>query len=256
MAKITKQALPSISCLCVTFARPELLEEAIQSFLNQDYAGEKELIILNDFHLQELTIDHPEISIINLPRKVNTLGEKRNMAAELSKGDVLFPWDDDDICLPFRVSQSVNFLVNENAEYYKPTTAFFWNNGLIDSIANNQFHAQSCYTRELFNQTFYSAMGSGEDQVFEAKIKKILKREIATTVLPHENYYLYRWAGTGSYHISVIDSEDGQNAEAVLLKQQAAKAELNEIPVGKIYLSPNWKIDYAQQAKDFIASIR
>jgi glycosyltransferase involved in cell wall biosynthesis len=255
MTGISKHTLPSVSCLCVTFARPELLEEAIQSFLNQDYAGEKELIILNDFHLQDLSIDHPEISIINLPRKVSTLGEKRNMAAALSKGSVLFPWDDDDISLPFRVSQSISFLINEKAEYYKPTTALLWNNGSIDEINKNNFHAQSCYTRELFNQVFYSAMGSGEDQDFDKKIKEILKTDIATAVLPQQNFYLYRWYGTGSYHISVITSEDDQDAETVLLKQQTAKAELSEIPTGKIFLRPNWKIDYAQQAKNFMAAL-
>ena len=255
MKQTSQQALPSISCLSVTFARPRLLEEAIQSFLKQDYAGEKELIILNDFHLQELAFDHPEITVINLPRKVNTLGEKRNMAAALAKGEVLFPWDDDDISLSFRVSQSINFLLSQNAEFYKPTTALLWNKGLIDNINRNNFHAQCCYTRVLFNQAFYSAMGSGEDQEFEEKIEKIINRKIASEVLPHENFYLYRWAGTGSYHLSVVASEDGQDGEAVLLKQQTARAERNEIPTGKICLSPNWQSDYEKQAKDFIAAL-
>ena len=39
--------LPAVSCLCVTYGRPTLLlEESIQSFLQQDYVGKKELIIL------------------------------------------------------------------------------------------------------------------------------------------------------------------------------------------------------------------
>lgn len=253
MTEDPKQALPSISCLCLTFARPELLEEAIQSFLNQDYAGEKELLILNDFHLQNITIDHPEISVINLPRKVNTLGEKRNMAAALSSGEVLFPWDDDDISLPFRVSQSIDFLIKENTEYYKPTTAFNWNNGQIDNIGENNFHAQCCYTRELFNKALYGVMGSGEDQEFDAKVARILNKKISTVVLPHENFYLYRWAGTGSYHISVINNQGGISAEDLLLQQQTAKAKVNEIPSGQIFLTPNWKIDYQAQANNFIA---
>ena len=37
--------LPKVSCICPTFARVYLLEEAIESFLRQDYKGEKELII-------------------------------------------------------------------------------------------------------------------------------------------------------------------------------------------------------------------
>ena len=36
---------PGVSCICPTYARPDLLEEAIQSFLLQDYPGPKELIV-------------------------------------------------------------------------------------------------------------------------------------------------------------------------------------------------------------------
>ena len=40
--------LPGVSCICLTYGRVALLEEAIFSFLQQDYAGVKELIVLND----------------------------------------------------------------------------------------------------------------------------------------------------------------------------------------------------------------
>jgi cellulose synthase/poly-beta-1,6-N-acetylglucosamine synthase-like glycosyltransferase len=38
---------PPVSCFCLTYGRPCLLEEAIHSFLQQDYAGPKEMIVLN-----------------------------------------------------------------------------------------------------------------------------------------------------------------------------------------------------------------
>src|SRR5690349_243347 len=51
-----------VSCICATYNRPPhfqwLLEEAIESFLRQDYA-EKELIVLNDCPEQELLCDAP-----------------------------------------------------------------------------------------------------------------------------------------------------------------------------------------------------
>ena len=40
---------PKVSCYCATYGRVSLLEESVHSFLIQDYDGEKELIILNDF---------------------------------------------------------------------------------------------------------------------------------------------------------------------------------------------------------------
>ena len=45
---------PKVSCYCPTYGRTSFLEEAIYSFLNQDYDGEKELIILNDLEDQTL----------------------------------------------------------------------------------------------------------------------------------------------------------------------------------------------------------
>ncbi len=248
----TNDSLPFVSCLCVTFARPSLLEEAIQSFLNQDYQGRKELIILNDFHMQTLSFDHPEVLVINLPKKVNTLGEKRNMIAALSSGDVLFPWDDDDICLPFRLSQSVGSLLESKAEYYKPYSAFLWNSDVISSIERYNFHAQCCYSRDLFNQIFYKATGAGEDLLFDNRVRDILGKEIRSEIAAHENFYLYRWAGTSSYHISAMDQEDG---ESQVLAQSVQSAVRNEIASGVIELIPSWKMDYLQQTKDFLTQL-
>ncbi len=67
---------PAVNCICLTYGRPEVLEEAIESFLQQDYSGHKELIVLNDYAEQTLIFDHPEVRVINLPRRCRTVGEK------------------------------------------------------------------------------------------------------------------------------------------------------------------------------------
>jgi len=66
---------PAVSCFCLTYGRPRMLEEAIHSFLQQDYAGPKEMIVLNDYADQTLDLDHPEVQVINVPRRCRTLGE-------------------------------------------------------------------------------------------------------------------------------------------------------------------------------------
>jgi glycosyltransferase involved in cell wall biosynthesis len=38
---------PPISCKCITYGRVDTLQESIYSFINQDYPGKKELIIVN-----------------------------------------------------------------------------------------------------------------------------------------------------------------------------------------------------------------
>jgi hypothetical protein len=47
------------------------------------------MIVLNDYADQILTFDHPEVQVINLPRRFRTVGEKMNAAAALASHDLL-----------------------------------------------------------------------------------------------------------------------------------------------------------------------
>lgn len=101
-----------ISCLMPTFNRPAtrpwLLNEAVQSFLLQDYPN-KELIICNDTPDQELLLarNHANIKVVNLPKRFDTLGNKLDwMIRNVAMGEYLCRWDDDDISLPWRLSLS------------------------------------------------------------------------------------------------------------------------------------------------------
>ena len=51
-----------------TYGRADMVEEALYSFLNQEYEGESELVIVNDYPLQKLIFDHPKVRIINLDK--------------------------------------------------------------------------------------------------------------------------------------------------------------------------------------------
>ena len=106
-----------ISCYCITYDRTELLEETIESFHRQDYKEEKELVILNDCAEQILEYNHPEVHIINTPKRFRTIGEKRNACIAMCSGDVIFPWDDDDISLPWRISLSLKY--KDKHPYFK-----------------------------------------------------------------------------------------------------------------------------------------
>ena len=101
-------SLPFVSCLCPTYGRPECVEEAIESFLRQDYRGAKELIVVNDLADQTLVCDHPDVRVINSKERITPLGGKFNAVAAMARGDVLFVWEDDDIYLPHRISYSID----------------------------------------------------------------------------------------------------------------------------------------------------
>jgi len=105
---------PFISAKCITYGRVDLLEESIYSFINQDYPGKKEMIIVNDYPLQKLIFDHPEIKIYNLDYTFQTIGEKENFAVSQCSSNIIAVWDDDDVALP-------NHLTNI-AKYFKEDT--------------------------------------------------------------------------------------------------------------------------------------
>src|SRR5215203_4271785 len=76
---------PLVSCICATYNRPpshqHLIEEAIESFLRQDYPN-KELIIVNDAAGQELVCDAPGVRTFNVSERFPNLGEKYNYAVD------------------------------------------------------------------------------------------------------------------------------------------------------------------------------
>jgi len=245
--------LPPVSCFCLTYGRPRLLEEAIQSFLLQDYAGEKEMIVLNDYADQTLELDHPEVHVINLPRRFRTLGEKMNAAVALASHDLLFTWDDDDVYLPHRLSFSVaNF--DPSQGFFKAASAWFWNSNCLTGPERNRFHAASCWSRDRFEAVGgYAADGSGTDAIFEGELEARFPG--ATTpfaVTPEEIYYVYRWAGAGSYHLSAFGgARPGRNGGyAEVAAAVGEKAQRGEIPLGRVVLQPGWRHDYPRLAAD------
>src|SRR4051812_44842704 len=197
---------PAVSCICLTYGRPELLEEAVYCFLLQDYPGPKELIVLNDYAGQTLVFDHPEVRVINVSRRFRTVGEKMNAAVALASHDLLFVWDDDDIYLPHRLSFSLEHF-DPKKGFFKPNKAWFWNNGALSGPARNLFHVGSCWSRRLFDAVRgYAAEGIGYDLVFEKRLAQHFPGAITTyDIKPEDIYYLYRWGGTGSYHMSAFE---------------------------------------------------
>ena len=251
-------SLPPVSCFCLTYGRPRLLEESIHSFLEQDYAGPKEMIVLNDYSDQVLELDHPEVQVINLPKRFRTAGEKMNAAAALASHDLLFVWDDDDVYLPHRLSFSVaGFDLAKG--FFKADKAWSWNAGELGDPTKNIYHAGSCWSRRLFDAVGgYAAEGCGYDLLFEQQLESRFPGSTAPRrVEPEEIYYVYRWSGTGSYHLSGFGSlRAGQNVGyAQVAARVDEQARRGEIPSGRVVLQPHWEQDYLRLIADRVAAL-
>lgn len=252
------QSYPPVSCLCLTYARPALLEEAIHSFLQQQYAGPKELLVVNDYEWQQLELDHPEVRIVNLPKRLRTVGEKMNLAVALAAHDLLFVWDDDDVYLPHRLALSVEHCTSDRG-FFKPDAAWVWDSGTLRGPVGNLFHAASCWTRALFDAVGgYAAEGTGYDWEFETRIARAFPG--ATTpyaIRPEMIYYIYRWGGTGSYHMSAFgeyrpgENVGHQEVEAYVRRSAAA----GDTRHGRITLAPRWQRDYRRVVSERIHAI-
>lgn len=121
--------LPKISCRCITYGRVDFLEELLYSYINQEYDGWSELVIVNDYPLQKLHFDHPNVRIYNLDKTFPIIGEKENFITNLCKGDLIAVFDDDDVALP-------NHLLNIATWFKSDTALLHWANGVYFNVPN------------------------------------------------------------------------------------------------------------------------
>lgn len=110
--KKPKKDLPFVSVCTPTFNRRPFFEYTIKCYKHQDYPHNKmEWIIIDDGtdKIEDLVKDIPGVKYFKYDNKMS-LGKKRNLMHEKSKGDILVYMDDDDYYPPERVSHSVNML--------------------------------------------------------------------------------------------------------------------------------------------------
>lgn len=245
-------SLPFISCKCITYARTEFLEESIESFLRQKYDGKKELIIVNDYPLQKLKFDHPDIKIFNISHTFNTIGEKENFAVSQCSGDIIALWDDDDIMLSNHLSNIANYFT-EGVNFLQWNRGVFMNMPKIVDITGIG-NAGVAYSKEAWKKVKgHNLENAGYDMSFLFKIRDQIGGCITASPPDNEVSFFYVWGGR-AYHMSGLgtDTPDRPNViqrHTEYIEQQRL---LGNIPTGDIELIPNWKYDYKQILVDFI----
>ena len=107
--------LPFVSVCTPTFNRRPFIEYMIKCFLNQDYPKDKmEWIIIDDGtdKISDLVKHVKCVKYYKYDKKMS-LGKKRNIMHEKSKGDIIVYMDDDDYYPPERVSHAVVTLLKD-----------------------------------------------------------------------------------------------------------------------------------------------
>jgi glycosyltransferase involved in cell wall biosynthesis len=110
---------PSVSVVIPTHDRPDFLRKAVQSVVEQDYAGRIEALVVSDggghvdLPLMPSAGDRSVVTLAN-DRKPGALGA-RNTGILAAKGDILAFLDDDDEWLPSKLARQVGMLLSGRA---------------------------------------------------------------------------------------------------------------------------------------------
>lgn len=244
-----------ISCICLTYGRVEFLNEALQSFLKQEYPQDKcELIIVNDYAGQDLVFPYPNVRIFNFLDQFPTIGEKVQFAIDHARFDIIATFDDDDIALPNHL-RNIDKFFNEDINTLHWGKGIYWNEPDITDIT---FLGNSGI---VYRKDAIKAIGgvpkenAGYDTTMAERLHTLGGTVFAEPALRDVSWF-YRWGFTSKscYHQSGL-GHDNATFPNILVRHAHHIEELRKrglIPMGEVVLNPGWEYDYEEQLKDYI----
>lgn len=173
-----KPLLPFVSICTPTFNRRPFFEYTIKCYLHQDYPRDRiEWIIIDDGtdKVEDLVRHIQGVKYFKYHEKM-TLGKKRNLMHEKSKGDIIVYMDDDDYYPPERVQHSVKSLMTvpqikiagcSESFVYFVASGEIWRFGPYKK--NHSTAGSFSFWRELLKETSY------DDEAVQAEEMRFLK---------------------------------------------------------------------------------
>ena len=188
---------PLVSCLCPTYLRPRLLENAIACFLEQDYPN-KELVILDDAG-QIASQSGPDWELVSISRRFRSLPEKFNALVGLARGSILVVWEDDDAYLPWHLSAHVETLKSHFTSKPSRVLSTYTGRPEVEQAAG-RFHASIAFWRDALKSIGGWPVTSSADfdQQLIAKMAKLGAVGDPSSI--RDPSYVFRWGSTMAYH--------------------------------------------------------
>lgn len=228
--------MPLVSCLTATYGRYRVLCEAVTCFVEQDYQ-DKELIILNN-HPVPLVCHLPQVRIINESGHAS-LGDCRNRLLKEAKGEFVRTWDDDDLYLPWAISQGVENI--NDAIAWKPMRSWGWRLDKDEMyLGGNTYEAAWTVRTDIAQRFGYISMSGGnEHNSLQAGINSlggIIKGDVKPS-------YIYRW-GSGLVRISGTLNKNDLSEETTRRRTERWMKHNDDHgdghPIGLMDLTPYW----------------
>ena len=222
-----------ISVATLTYRRHQFLEEAIHSFLMQDFDCESEMVVVNDCPDVTYEIDNDRIRIINLDKRFSSIGKKLEYGMKQCKFDYVYRLDDDDLLTPWGLSLSAKYIFeNPNYDIYRCSSHYLYTNNIYEGIGGSVNNG-NCYTKEYINRIEFPDKSIGEDSdITFGCDSKIF------TIRTDKPSMIYRW-GMGTTHISGIGNFDSEYVYSIVDSRSTEK--------GHIILRPHFNADYYSQ---------
>ena len=222
-----------ISVLVLTYKRPHLLEEAVESFLRQEATVECEMVVINDNPEVDYVYNHNKVRIINHKERFSSISAKIEWGYKQCKYDYIYRLDDDDLLAPWAMQNLYTDIIkNPDYEVYRSSGHYFFTNNIFVNESGS-INNGNVYTKAYLDRIDFPNKSGDEDnymtffhnaKIYESKLKHTM---------------IYRW-GMGTLHISGM----GNQPSDVILAQ--ADKMLDDTK-GIIELHPYFKEDYYKQ---------
>ncbi|MFA5313828.1 MAG: glycosyltransferase family A protein [Methanomassiliicoccales archaeon] len=209
-----------VSCVCCTYGRFAILGRSLACWLYQDFP-DSELIIYNTspipLQLHNKLRGFP-IKVFNRSVNANglpysSLGEIRREALQQATGNIYVCWDDDDLFLPWHISQGMQHILKENKVAWMPEQSYFsYDGGKIYKHATNSMEASVLVSiREVLKYGFSNESGS-EHLPWRRGLVDAEKLDEHCSVTPFESY-AYIWGEPLAPHKTSGDLRNPLNFE-------------------------------------------
>ncbi len=202
-----------IAAVCLTYNRPALLGELIESFLRQDHL-DKELIVLDDAD-QYQGRQGENWRIVSVRERFPSVADKRNAANSLVSPDVegIAVWDDDDLYLPWALSACAAGLASR--PWVQPTEVLHWTDREHTAFSRHRTYRKRLPRSRFYRGSWayhkaafgwaggYKLRGIGEDCMLRDDMLRMFGMAADPIALGFRPYYVYN-TGTDTYHLSTM----------------------------------------------------
>jgi glycosyltransferase involved in cell wall biosynthesis len=225
-----------ISVLTLTYKRPHLLEEAIESFLRQRLDLDVEMVVINDNPEVDYVFEHPNVRIINHKIRFPSVSAKIEWGYKQCKYDFIYRLDDDDLLMSWALEHVIaDVNTHSGYEIYRSKGMFFLMNNKYEGKKSN-INNGNVYTKAYLDRIKFPHKSGDEDvEITFGNHAKIYESTLEDTMI-------YRW-GMNTLHISGL----GVQPSEVVLAQADRVLDNTK---GVVHLKPHFLHDYYEMIKE------